>query len=170
MIKINMLRRIVWECRACKVSKPLSEFMEHNRVNLNSMANVHSLSRERICRPCATAINVKKRRSVRERVVEGYGSVCNCPGCGQTEIAFLCLDHVIPCGTKGRKNGCEATWRDALRRNFPDDYQLLCYNCNCAKAFNIGGCPHLKEVHHHLCHSGSLASISVMEQSLAGNC
>ena len=60
------------------------------------------------------------------------------------DIAFLCLDHVVPCGIAKRKEqGCaEGVWRDALRRNFPPDYQLLCYNCNCAKAFNPGGCPH----------------------------
>jgi len=39
--------------------------------------------------------------------------------------------------------GQDGAWRDALQRNFPPDYQLLCFNCNNVKAFNPGGCPHV---------------------------
>ena len=141
MILINLLKRITWECRDCGKVFPLERFTEHNRVNHISMANVHTFSRERICKTCGTEINKIKARAIKAKVIAGYGGKCNCPGCDITESAFLCLDHVIPLCRKRNEN-CFATWRDALRRKFPSEYQLLCYNCNCAKAFNPGGCPH----------------------------
>lgn len=27
--------------------------------------------------------------------------------------------------------------------NYPEGYQVLCYNCNCGKSINNGICPHL---------------------------
>jgi len=143
MVRINILNGVRLMCRGCGTNKPLHEFTEHRRLNLLSMAGVHAFGREHICKPCGTKINTDKMRHIKAQVIAGYGAKCNCPGCGVTEVAFLCLDHVIPCGGAGRgSSGCESAWRDALRRHFPPDYQLLCYNCNCAKAFYPGGCPH----------------------------
>ena len=144
MISINLLNGVKWTCRICKAEKPLLEFTIHRRTNLKSMAGVESFNREHICKPCGTQVNTIKKRRLKAVVIVGYGSKCSCPGCDVIEPAFLCLDHVVPCGIKKRieQGGCEAAWRDALRRTFPPDYQLLCYNCNCAKQFNAGGCPH----------------------------
>lgn len=141
MTHINILNGVKITCRDCKLEKPLHEFTEHRRFNLKSMAGVHSFSRERLCKPCGTAINIASMLRIKALVIAGYGGKCAC--CGLTELAFLCLDHVVPCGSENRGN-CQSAWRDALRRRFPSDYQLLCYNCNNAKAFYPGGCPHQK--------------------------
>ena len=73
-------------------------------------------------------------------VRHAYGDKCAC--CGETEPLFLTLDHV---------NGDGATHRRTLRTNdvhawarkngYPPSLQLLCWNCNAAKAYH-GGCPH----------------------------
>jgi len=141
VLRINLLNGVKIECRKCKAEKPLREFTTHRKLNPHGMSGIRFFGRERLCKLCASEISLANIRRVKELVIAGYGAKCNCPGCGVTETAFLCLDHVIPCGTKNRPPQYRA-WRDALRRNFPPDYQLLCYNCNCAKAFNAGGCPH----------------------------
>ena len=69
---------------------------------------------------------------------------CNC--CGETIMEFLAVDHV-----KGRKhlpeNEKHLTSKSLLpfliKNNFPEDYQILCHNCNSAKGF-YGKCPHEK--------------------------
>jgi hypothetical protein len=68
---------------------------------------------------------------------------CTCPGCPVIEREFLALDHIEGGGGKHRKEtGRGFAFFYWLRRNgFPPLFQLLCHNCNMAKAF-YGVCPH----------------------------
>lgn len=82
------------------------------------------------------------RVRVRLKVIEGYGGRCTC--CGETQVEFLCIDHVNGGGNEQRRKGLTATrfYRFLIKNNFPKDaYQLLCHNCNLAKGF-YGECPH----------------------------
>ena len=90
----------------------------------------------------------QKRRAI---VLAGYGGTCAC--CRESTPQFLTLDHVNNDGAAHRKelnNGDTRNnarvYDDAIRRGFPSDLQLLCWNCNCAKAF-YGECPHRESVH-----------------------
>ena len=78
---------------------------------------------------------------VRE-VVAGYGGACSC--CGELELMFLTLDHVNDDGADSRREHVGHIWayRDARRRGYPDDYRLLCINCNFGRHRNGGVCPH----------------------------
>ncbi len=85
-----------------------------------------------------------KRREARQAVLAGYGSKCAC--CGEATAAFLALDHVNNDGREDREK-----WRtnhriyiQAIRAGFPPRFQLLCHNCNMAKAL-VGECPHESE-------------------------
>jgi hypothetical protein len=84
---------------------------------------------------------------LRRAVFEGYGNKCAC--CGESNSAFLQLDHVQNDGAAERRHltGINkrntATYRKAVKENFPDRYQLLCANCNWGKRMNGGICPHL---------------------------
>jgi hypothetical protein len=79
-------------------------------------------------------------RAVKDKVIAGYGGKCAC--CGVIERIFLTLDHVNGGGRKERVVcGNNKAYMDALRRNFPPDYQVLCFNCNWAK-HALGECPH----------------------------
>lgn len=74
-------------------------------------------------------------------VLVGYGHKCAC--CSETEAKFLALDHVHGGGSIHRK---ALKWRNKVYRlvisnGFPPEYQILCHNCNMAKAF-YGQCPH----------------------------
>lgn len=71
-------------------------------------------------------------------VIRAYGGRCSC--CGETINAFLCLDHVHGGGHAHRKSVTDM-WTWARKNNYPSTLQLLCYNCNAAKAI-LGYCPH----------------------------
>ena len=74
-------------------------------------------------------------------VIDAYGGVCAC--CGEYRYEFLALDHVNNDGAAHRKEvGDVYKW--AIKTKFPPSLQLLCHNCNMAKAI-YGHCPHLDE-------------------------
>jgi hypothetical protein len=79
---------------------------------------------------------------VKMKVYEHYGVRCNC--CGESEVAFLTIDHVNNDGAKHRKEMCAdgySIYAYIIRKNFPDDFQVLCRNCNWGK-HSRKVCPH----------------------------
>jgi hypothetical protein len=88
------------------------------------------------------------RKKVREQVMAQYGGVCVC--CGEDNIAFLAIDHILDDGKQERKalnvGGGYRFYRILLSRGCPKDrYQVLCHNCNWAKHIE-GTCPHKKDL------------------------
>src|SRR3990167_2907538 len=92
--------------------------------------------------------NKQNRKGKREQVIKHYGGnppKCNC--CGEKEIKFLTIDHINNDGAKHRKeinanniSGGLSGW--IIRNNYPEDFQVLCMNCNWGKYINLGKCPH----------------------------
>ncbi len=93
----------------------------------------------------------EKNTSLRVAVLAAYGSACKC--CGETTPEFLTIDHVNSDGNKhnmkyrpwskakkSRTSGI-AFLKDVVSSGFSDDFQILCWNCNLAKAKH-GQCPH----------------------------
>ena len=94
-------------------------------------------------------VNIAKQTEYRRRVKEAcyaaYGGYrCNC--CGITEKSVLCLDHINNDGYANRKvigsRGGIAIYLWLIKNKFPDDFQVLCYNCNQSKRINGGICFH----------------------------
>lgn len=81
----------------------------------------------------------ERTQNLRSLVINAYGGKCVC--CGETETAFLQLDHVNDDGAAHRKEigAGHRTYLWASKNNFPDTLQILCANCNMAKR---SGCPH----------------------------
>ena len=77
--------------------------------------------------------------SKRLRVIKHYGGKCSC--CGETVIEFLAIDHIKSDGYLHRKSMKTNIYDWAIKNNYPKTIQVLCHNCNNAKAF-YGGCPH----------------------------
>jgi len=83
------------------------------------------------------------RHRFRKNVLNKYGNKCAC--CGETESKFMSIDHVY--GRKNKKYKKEPKSHNLLylylskKNKRLSEYQLLCYNCNCAKGF-YGVCPH----------------------------
>lgn len=81
----------------------------------------------------------------RRKVIEHYGGRCEC--CGVEQYEFLVLDHVNGGGSQHRKGtGMRGAgmigW--IIRNGYPDDFQVLCWNCNQARGY-YGRCPHEAE-------------------------
>ena len=58
----------------------------------------------------------------------------------------MSIDHINNDGYKHREltnigNG-STTYFWLIKNNFPDDFQILCMNCNHGKSRNNGICPH----------------------------
>lgn len=77
-----------------------------------------------------------------------FGDKCAC--CGETEPAFLTVDHINNDGHIARKKdgtGGSNFYRKLanaiLEGKCPNDLQLLCRNCNWGKHVNGGICPHV---------------------------
>jgi hypothetical protein len=87
--------------------------------------------------------NLRWHRRVRLQVIAGYGGACAC--CGESEQAFLAVDHIFNDGAAERASTgmSGAQWyRWLICQGFPADrYRLLCHCCNEARAF-YGSCPH----------------------------
>lgn len=70
--------------------------------------------------------------------LEMYGNQCSC--CGENIQDFLTIEHKQGQQKISRRTGLVA-YRDAVKEFRPDLYEVLCWNCNCAKG-KLGYCPH----------------------------
>jgi 5-methylcytosine-specific restriction endonuclease McrA len=85
---------------------------------------------------------VEKARILKKaQVFSHYGSKCAC--CGMTDVRFLTVDHIA--NGKGNPALREVgdIYTHLIKHNFPSNFQILCWNCNCAKGA-YGRCPHDK--------------------------
>lgn len=87
----------------------------------------------------------KYRQNLFHKVLELYGTVCDC--CGEKNEQFLSLDHRRGGGSKHRKlvgDNVDAVYRDILKQEYnPWVYRILCFNCNLGRERNNGICPHI---------------------------
>ncbi len=149
--------RLAGRCYQCHVARPLAagklrcalcleKAVERNRRKRTSpdfvaseSARVSEWNRRNPER--RKAAFKKEQRELKRSVRERYGGVCKC--CGERRPEFLTIDHVDGGGSAHRKQvGCVYRW--LKRQGFPSGFQVLCYNCNCAKGF-FGRCPHEAE-------------------------
>jgi hypothetical protein len=83
------------------------------------------------------------RQANREAAIKHYGGICMC--CGYNDIRFLTIDHICGNGKKHRKElgnpGGNHFFKILKDQGYPTGYQVLCWNCNCAKS-TYGKCPH----------------------------
>lgn len=82
------------------------------------------------------------REKIRHQVIEHYSNgkmVCAC--CGENQYEFLTIDHLDGNGRQHRNKIHYPLYHWLVKNNFPSGFQVLCYNCNCAKG-KYGICPH----------------------------
>jgi hypothetical protein len=86
-------------------------------------------------------------KKIRLDVMQHYSKseVPFCACCGENMIEFLTIDHINNNGAEHRREVGTKTILWIRRNNYPDGFQVLCYNCNCAKQYS-GGCPHKKQI------------------------
>lgn len=122
-------------------------------------SNTYHVSR---CRKCAVVVSMRWRNKNKERVIktgieyrkkllqrvlDAYGNQCAC--CGESNELFLTIDHKNDDGYKLRQRNkmsypiTSGNWySQIIKAGFPDDLQILCWNCNCGRYRNKGVCPH----------------------------
>lgn len=86
-----------------------------------------------------------RRNEAKAKILAQYGAFCAC--CGENNACFLTIDHIHNDGYKernGSKYRAYGLWYylRIIAANYPDNLQILCFNCNIAKQHNGGECPH----------------------------
>lgn len=131
-------------CTKCGEEKSINEFYPHKGYKDGH----HSW-----CKDCHAKYHKQEkikenkklyRQKLKIEVMNAYGGKCNC--CGESNLIFLTIDHVYGggCAHKRKLNfGGGTDFYMWLRRNdYPDGFQVLCFNCNCGRQINGGVCPH----------------------------
>ena len=101
--------------------------------------------RERIRRKLRERI---RRKLLKLEIIAHYGGKCSCPGCNESIIEFLSLDHINNDGAEERQRiGVSGSgfYNWVKKNKFPDNLRLLCHNCNLGREINGGICPHEEE-------------------------
>ncbi len=111
------------------------------REKVGGALQVKNLAYKAENRDRANRVEKERREKIRSAVLDHYGKSCEC--CGESERAFLCIDHVAGGGNEHRRSVGSGTalqkW--LLDSNFPPGFRTLCHNCNhCAWAH--GQCIH----------------------------
>ena len=130
-------------CRDC-ISQQNRAYYERNAKAVKAHVRKRYWGNIEAMRAASNAETKRRYHAVKTDVVLGYGGKCTC--CGERDIRFLTIDHVEENGAHLRRIGAHPTGLPFLKwlrkRNYPTDFQLLCYNCNCGKHRNAGVCPH----------------------------
>lgn len=130
------------QCKVC-IRKSQNEYSQQHKLEINN--------RLRIWRKDNPEKEKSYRREIKRKVFDHYGWICKC--CGESEIAFLTIDHVNNDGAKCRKtigyHGGKDFYLWLTKNNFPEGFQTLCMNCNFARGKRNGDgiCPHQKETY-----------------------
>lgn len=94
------------------------------------------------CHRCRADNVIRWKQAIKEQAFNHYGRACAC--CGESERAFLQIDHIDGNGAEHRKTigrGAYQIYAWLKRNEYPEGFQVLCANCNWAKHFQ-GACPH----------------------------
>ncbi|KKN06006.1 hypothetical protein LCGC14_1081520 [marine sediment metagenome] len=92
-----------------------------------------------------------RRTQFKQTVIYIYSKGKNkCECCGEKNKQFLSIDHIKNNGAKHRKenNISSSTmfYNWLIDNDFPEDYQVYCFNCNLGKHINGGVCPHVSNM------------------------
>lgn len=86
-----------------------------------------------------------RRIRIKQAAINMYGGHCACPGCDQSNVMFLSIDHKNGDGAEDRKTREKSLggglYKKLVKRPIDPKLQVLCYNCNFAKG-NREKCPH----------------------------
>lgn len=115
-------------------------FFKHSDINICidcSICLKHNT--DDVSKKINSKISILNRRT---NILLKYGGKCVC--CGESKYCFLTIDHKTGQGNhkNANYNYGGRLYRKLKQENYPqNDYQLLCFNCNCAKG-HFDECPH----------------------------
>jgi hypothetical protein len=116
--------------------------IKKNKLRINKKRReIYPMKKEKI-----NSYNRNWYLEYKQKVFDHYGWTCAC--CGETEKAFLSIDHINGGGCQhrkqikkdGHKSGVSIyVW--LIKNNFPTGFQTLCMNCQFGKRYGHI-CPH----------------------------
>jgi hypothetical protein len=121
-------------------------YKENKEVVLAKMKVYHAKNKEKVIQWHRKG-NKTYSDKLKVQVVDAYGGRCAC--CGETEIAFLSVDHIHGGGNKHRRSldkryGFGGIYEWLRDQGFPkDEFRILCMNCQIATRYGRE-CPHQK--------------------------
>lgn len=119
-------------------TKRMQEWRKKNLVRYKEAMRQYTWKNKEI----RSAYHKEYNKKIRYECLSYYGgNPPKCACCGETEIAFLALDHINGGGNKHRREVGRSITYWAFHNNFPKGLQVLCHNCNMAK-HHLGTCPH----------------------------
>jgi hypothetical protein len=137
--------KICQECRRKELEAKRRSYVENG---LCKTCGVLPIKHEEstLCLRCSNRIHNNRKRRIADnwqKILDHYGRKCAC--CGEEEVLFLTVDHINNDGALHKKiigsKDPASVRKWIVDNNFPDTFQILCYNCNCAKG-KLGYCPH----------------------------
>jgi len=121
----------------------MKKWRQNNRDRCNQRAKIWQQNNKDRHNQLA---NESNHRLINE-VIDAYGGKCAC--CGETRKEYLSIDHIDGNGNKHRRKigvkDSMGLYRWLRRNNYPEGFQVLCFNCNMGKG-NFSVCPHNREI------------------------
>jgi hypothetical protein len=115
-------------CPKCKERKVHAEFFV-NKARHDGLSGY--------CRRCQTAANLARVQVLRMRAIDTLGGPV-CVRCGFNDVRALTIDHRNGGGTQHRRS-VKSLWSIYKHViDHPEDYQVLCWNCNYIKRVENG--------------------------------
>jgi hypothetical protein len=157
--QLTIARRVRWDkyksdveangklCFSCNRQLPLSEFGKRPKRFLGIATWCKDCTNLKWSRAAATrgireaSRQLRGKQKRKDEVYNAYGGyICRC--CGETDPIFLTIDHVNNDGYVHRKQFKTDIYSWLRTNGYPSGFQVLCWNCNRAKHYNNGICPH----------------------------
>lgn len=126
------------KCKECRNKKHLED--------VTPAREAYARRRDHILK----GVKARRARMKLETFQHYSGDSPKCACCGESHLEFLTIDHMNGGGSKHRRElnksnkhspGGLAFYYWLRRNNYPSGFQVLCFNCNCAKGM-YGVCPH----------------------------
>ena len=142
----RVCRRDYYQLNKEKTAKQGKQYYQDNKEKIAIRDKKYYQDNKEYFRQKSRECYLRTKHKVQERqqkkrlkILEHYGMKCTC--CGESQIEFLAIDHINNDGHKKRKVMKTNIYDWIIKNRYPKDLQILCHNCNLAKAF-YGGCPH----------------------------
>lgn len=126
-----------------EIKEKLKKYYQKNKKEMNEKAKEYYQLNKNKLLPYYRRKSRERDEKIKYLIFEHYGTVCSC--CGENNFKFLSIDHINNDGNRHRKEikskGGSHFYAWLLKNNFPNGFQVLCFNCNFAKGL-YGQCPH----------------------------
>ncbi len=140
--KIALRDKIYREANKDKIAFHDKEYYENNKDKILARTKIyHEIHGEE-----ERLRDKKYRKNLRVNAISYYSNgTMSCVCCGEKHIEFLTLDHINNDGAKHRRENKKISGSNLYRwlkdNNYPEGFQVLCWNCNACKGY-FGECYH----------------------------